>query len=467
MSNLNHTNSPAGNAWNNSLNTDQAGSSVIQFTPNIRNIEFKAFKQIKNSKLKSLVDVTNQDIAYLLPVKIKSRILQVRIIPKIEEIREEEVFPDFANYAYPRKRLTKPKNDSVISKFLLPFKKVNRKKTFAMASVSSTFIIIISLLTGFTSGVLKFDGLKSFSNLGQVAGVSESVNKEDELYKNWIQSKNNNLFINADDDTDNDGLTNKEEFILDTNPLSKYTCSKDKTDAQLLVALINPKTCNPINFDSDIEVEKFSPLLNIQQAKENLVSKAVNTPITENPSAGTDSLLQLFGVKSYSEIAKIDTTTIKENAKLADKKVEYVRLVGKIDDYIKQYRSYDVYDRDYETPVQAAKFLEVSIEYDTPLKYVLALARNESRFGTDRFTASGNPTRPNTYKNIYSIGLTGSSSSGYNTWDEGVEAFGKWYKSFQDRGVSDCRKWRIYNPNGDYCTKIEEMAGDIQAFLDK
>jgi hypothetical protein len=63
------------------------------------------------------------------------------------------------------------------------------------------------------------------------------------------------------------------------------------------------------------------------------------------------------------------------------------------------------------------------------------------------------------------MGLTETSSSGFNTWEEGVESFGKWYKRFQDRKVPDCSKWRIYNPNGDYCTKVETLADEIEAYL--
>ena len=93
------------------------------------------------------------------------------------------------------------------------------------------------------------------------------------------------------------------------------------------------------------------------------------------------------------------------------------------------------------------------------------MAQLESRFGTDRYDANGNQNRIGRYKNIYSIGLSSTDSMGFETWEQGVEAFGKWYKYFQDRGVGDCQKWRIFNRNGDYCSKVENQADTIDRFL--
>ena len=233
----------------------------------------------------------------------------------------------------------------------------------------------------------------------------------------------------------------------------------------MLVQLINPKTCKPINVQSDEEFNKFSSVLNIPQIQKNISEESSKIEVSKTES--DLSVLSLFSVKNYAEISNISTESVQETAKLSATKIEYLQTIQKIQNYMNQYRSYEEFDRDYPLPVSPAKFLDVSIKYNVPLKYVLAIARNESRFGTDIFTKSGTPTRPGLYKNIYSIGLTENTSAGYNSWDDGVEGFGKWYKNFNDRGVSDCRKWRIYNPNGDYCEKIEGLANEIQAYLDK
>lgn len=353
---------------------------------------------------------------------------------------------------------------SLEEKLMLTKKNILKDKKNSLIKIAATSILSILIL--FTA--INFNSIKTLQPFGQVAGVSEGSTKnlEADNYSKWIKSYNQGSFSNAEEDLDKDGLTNNEEQLLGTNPVNANTCSKEKTDGQLLSELVNPKTCLPIDKQSEEEFQQFSKFLNLDKAKLNLEQK--NSGVAPIAVTSTNSsILSVFGISSYDSLSSITKDKIEEEAKLTSTKIEYIKTIEKIENYINEYRSYDIYDRDYASPVHPAKYLDVSIKYNTPLKYVLALARNESRFGTDRFTNSGNPTRPNTYKNIYSIGLTGSSSSGYNTWEDGVEAFGKWYKSFHDRGVSDCRKWRIYNPNGDYCTKIEEMASQIQAYLDK
>ena len=141
------------------------------------------------------------------------------------------------------------------------------------------------------------------------------------------------------------------------------------------------------------------------------------------------------------------------------------RTVEKIANYIEQNRSRDIFDARAGSPIEAAFCYETAIKYHVPLDQMLAVARSESRFGTDCYTGSGNPTRICTYKNIFSIGLTETSSLGFENWEAGVESFGRLYKLRKDRGYSDCEIWRIYNPNGEYCTKILSLASRINIFL--
>ena len=142
-------------------------------------------------------------------------------------------------------------------------------------------------------------------------------------------------------------------------------------------------------------------------------------------------------------------------------------MVERIGQYIEQNRSRDMYDSQAGSPVLAAFYYETAIKYHVPLDQMLAVARSESRFGTDCFTGSGNPTRICTYKNIFSIGLTETSSLGFQTWEDGVESFGRLYRSRKERGFDDCQIWRIYNPNGDYCSKILNLSAKINIFLNQ
>lgn len=147
--------------------------------------------------------------------------------------------------------------------------------------------------------------------------------------------------------------------------------------------------------------------------------------------------------------------------------VHVKNLVTKVQEYIERNRSKDNFDHNLELPVRAEFYLEIAIKYHVPIDQMLAVARSESRFGSDCFTASGNLNRICTYKNIFSIGLTESSSLGFETWEQGVEAFGKLYESRKNRGYDDCKIWQIYNPNGDYCGKILDLSRQINTFINE
>jgi len=143
------------------------------------------------------------------------------------------------------------------------------------------------------------------------------------------------------------------------------------------------------------------------------------------------------------------------------------KLVERIGQYIDDNKSRDSFDNGFGSPVKAEFYLETAIKYHVPIDQMLAVARSESRFGTDCYTSSGAMTRICNFKNIFSIGLTESSSIGFNSWEDGVEAFGRLYQNRKDRGFDDCGIWRIYNPNGDYCAKILDLASKVRVYLDR
>lgn len=143
------------------------------------------------------------------------------------------------------------------------------------------------------------------------------------------------------------------------------------------------------------------------------------------------------------------------------------KLVERIGQYINDNKSRDLYDNGFASPVKAEFYLETAIKYHVPIDQMLAVARSESRFGTDCYTASGSMSRICNYKNVFSIGLTETSSIGFTTWEAGVEAFGRLYQNRKDRGFDDCGIWRIYNPNGDYCSKILDLASKVRVYLDR
>lgn len=353
-------------------------------------------------------------------------------------------------------------------------KKSNRSlyiTAFAMLFVSATIF------------TFTFNSYQQKQNRSAVAGVLETQSisssnsssrpkkgvavLDEEGYKKWIESKNNNKFSPTDEDLDNDGLTNGEEFLLQTNPLKDKTCN-DKTDVENLVALIDPSNCKAMDLSSEENVKKFSKFINIPKVREEFLTDIQKKDATIDLGDKKKSVLSVFEIATFTDLDKLNPENIKQTSKLSETKLTYLEMVSKIGKYIQLYRSQDPIDRNYASPVHPAVYLDTALKYDVPLKYMLAIARSESRFGTDRFDNEGNLTRPGEFKNIYSLGLDDSGNNhGFENWEKGVEAFGKWYQRFQKKGVNDCSKWRIFNPNGDYCAKVEALSNEIQTFLDK
>jgi hypothetical protein len=337
--------------------------------------------------------------------------------------------------------------------------------------------LFVTLLIGF--GIYSRGNSSFSSQAKQVAGArgtkseEKSVTDEDRAYISWVEEK---LQKNAEkeEDEDEDQLTNYEEFLIGTDPKNPKTCGNEKTDAENIVDFVNPLTCDEINLNDAKEVEKFKKLIDFDTVNKKVArAEAAIPPLTsktpDQKDAG-ESLLGTFGATSLESLNKQQFTAdkLKTDIDSIQEKQKYIVLIEKINKYMRTYRSLEPLDRNYEIPVNGAVYLEVSLKYKTPLKYVIAIAQRESRFGTDRYTNSGNLTRPGKYQNIFSMGLDDSGNNiGFETWEAGVESFGKWYKRFNDRGVSDCRKWQIYNPNGDYCKLVEETASQIEAYLQK
>jgi hypothetical protein len=308
---------------------------------------------------------------------------------------------------------------------------------------------------------------------GSVAGVIvKSVTKNNQptdAYKSWIADKLGQYY-GPEEDFDTDQLSNEEEFIIGTDPKNEHTCNPDKTDAENLVELINPITCKLLDLSDEKSLEKFKKVVDFNAIKSKVFQSDAKNPKTEIVSENTDSILKQFNIDSLESLNKqeFNNTKLKAEQEAIRAKQFTIDKINKINQYMKETRSLEPYDRNNPIPVNGAVYLEVALKYKAPLKYVLAVAQRESRFGTDAFDKDGNLTRPGKYKNIFSMGLDDEGNNvGFETWEKGVESFGRWYKRFNDRGFSDCSKWRIYNPNGDYCKAIEETASGIEAYLNK
>ena len=344
-------------------------------------------------------------------------------------------------------------------------------------------ITTISLLILLISGVFIWNNLNSKiidNDNAAVAGAIEDIEKSS-AYRLWIVTKNNGQYSPPEADLDNDKLLNYEEFLIDSNPMKDKNCENQKTDMENILNLINPKTCQVIDFSNEEQLKNFNKIVDLnklqetlkQQSSTQIIQQSVKPELKQEDTQAQNSstsvitlqasnynLENFFGVEDYNQINTLKTEALNSEQK------GYQSTIEKIDKYINKYRSYEIYDKNYNNPVHSAVYLETSLKYNVELKYVLAIARQESRFGTDRYTNSGALTRPGQYQNIYSIGLNDAGQNlGYSSWEEGVYGFGKWYQKMHQKNISDCQKWRIYNPNGDYCQKTENLANQIQSYL--
>jgi hypothetical protein len=417
---------------------------------------FEEFTNLGNELSSNTNDSVDVDISKIYSEDYRKAIAPKTTLPSTSNLAQKR------NLVY--KKLEEEKTRQKIRKILARERvKANRQSIFV-----KIFIFILFITSSISALFVWNQYNLSSSNTGQIAGASDQKYSDFEEYNKWIKEKAGE-YLPPEEDKDGDGLTNHEEFLIKSDPTSKNSCDENITDMENLLSLKNPATCKDIDLENKEELNLFSKIIDFEMVKKNFLepTKEELKNETEEKKTSQNNLLEVFQVASFEEIDSINTEQIEENTVVLTKKKEYLKTIEKIDQYIKKYRSFDVYDRNYKEPVHPAIYLQVSLEYNVPLKYVLAVARKESRFGTDRYTNSGSLTRPGKYQNIYSIGLDDSGNNlGYKTWEDGVRAFGKWYQIFEQRGVNDCRKWKIYNPNGDYCKTIENLANEIQVFLE-
>jgi hypothetical protein len=351
----------------------------------------------------------------------------------------------------------------------IPKFKTNKK--WRLYPIIALFAILsVLLVTSLSSNKISNSAQAKVAGVVEKAKAKTGKKETTEAYKSWISDKLG-AYHEPDEDFDGDQLTNDEEFIIGSEPNNPNSCDPKKTDSENLVEFINPVTCKAIDVSDNAAMEKFKKVVDFNSVRSKVIQSEVkNTKDEAAQASPTGSVMSLFGVSSLENLNKqeFNSSKFKSELDLIKTKQESIDKINKINKYMKESRSLEPYDRNYPIPVNGAVYMEVSLKYNVPLKYTLAVAQRESRFGTDAYDKDGNLTRPGKYKNIFSMGLDDEGNNvGFETWEKGVESFGRWYKRFNDRGFSDCSKWRIYNPNGDYCKAIEETASQIESYLNK
>lgn len=327
------------------------------------------------------------------------------------------------------------------------------KKKIGFGEYMWVSILLLGFLFAF-AGVVWNN--RSGTQLVLSAGSASAEAFDQRAYADWSQKYFGKL-VTQDGDEDSDELKNKEEFLVGSDPTKFSSCNNSISDAETLYELIDPKTCQAISINNEEVINRVSKVMDLKRLNQQLASAGSSS------SSSSSSLSSIISALIDNQLLSRDQ--IDSAQKKLEQQKQYAELLEKVDAYIALYRSYGTFDRDYETPIDSVVYLQVSLKYNVPMKYMMAIARLESRFGTDRFTDSGAQTRPGQYKNIYSLGLDDSGNNlNFVAWEDGVEAFGRWYKNMEEKGVSDCAKWRIYNPNGDYCSKVETTARNFEDF---
>ena len=396
--------------------------------------------------------------------------------------------------------------ESCISQTGKKIRRSNKLRRYSASTLFTTIIIIFCTL--FLTGNAQWMGKFGEKN----AQADKTKSTKNISYDKWIADNNFGNYAAPGEDLDKDSINNYEEFLIGSNPSNKNSCNVNVTDNENLLNLIDPVSCLPIDFNVPNQVLRFKEVLNITpefiqkhqdhkirnqsfqassvQANTSIISvsqssAAVVTDILPIPNIETTITNTPTFIEASAEIKNLklpskepmEKTTLEQVSKSQDTKIlEPIQTqtsvpasnvnTSLVQQYIDQYRSYDKYDNQAANPVGADYFIDMAKRYSVPLKYVLAVARSESRFGTDQFNQDGSANRIGRHLNMYSIGLDDAGGSlTYPSWEAGVDAFGRWYTKFENKGYSDCAKWRIYNPNGDYCQKIENLAGQIETFI--
>ena len=103
--------------------------------------------------------------------------------------------------------------------------------------------------------------------------ITSILEKQKEEYTKWIKGINNDTYLDPNGDQDGDKLTNFEEFLVGSHPLTTHTCNINISDSENLINLINPATCKGIDTNNPAEVAKFGQVVNLPALQKTLEKK--------------------------------------------------------------------------------------------------------------------------------------------------------------------------------------------------
>lgn len=194
------------------------------------------------------------------------------------------------------KKLSKTNKRSIVKNL-----KINKRHALIVSSIASLMIV----------GSLAISNLSNPSvNNEKIANAAfnpiqtELIQKKD-AYSIWIKNLNKGVFIDANTDSDKDGLTNFEEFVIGSNPFDTNSCNKNVSDQENLINLINPATCKGIDLENPQDIKTFGDIVNLPLIKtqigqkKDLIESNSSSFISSKSSSSSENEIE---VSSNSEI---------------------------------------------------------------------------------------------------------------------------------------------------------------------
>lgn len=255
----------------NEIQKNQTLPTIIQGSlTNVNKTHLDAFKRkiahqnrIEKQEIK-LSEQLNSDYNELPPIQISfnSNTGQKRM--SLSDLEEKFENKPIISPEKKLKKLSKTNKKSII-------KKIRVSKKHSAVAIGMLSMVLIA---GFT-----FSNLSNTQNnndkvaFAAEAPIKSSLQQKKDAYSDWIKSQNDGKFVDANEDSDKDGLTNFEEFVIGSKTFSPNSCNENINDSENLINLINPATCKGIELDSPEDAKKFGDIINLPLIKTEIGKK--------------------------------------------------------------------------------------------------------------------------------------------------------------------------------------------------
>jgi hypothetical protein len=285
---------------NQNLPTNIPGS--LSNTKKLQLEEFKrkiAHQNRISSQENKLEEQLNSDFASLLPIQVSFNSGQSTKRMSLSDI--EDSFDNKPKLT-PKKRLQKlsKTNKNTFAKRV----RLNKKNTVLAFGIATMVII-----SGITLNNISNTNINSSDKLANAAEVviKSDLQKKMDAYSSWIKDQNNGQFVDSNTDSDKDGLTNYEEFVIGSKAFTAFSCNENINDSENLINLINPSTCRGIDPDNAEDVKTFGDIINLPLLQTQIGTK--KAVIESSNSSTPSSTLEDESSSATNEIS-IETESV-------------------------------------------------------------------------------------------------------------------------------------------------------------